>query len=394
MCSRRSRQDRVVETARRMRPPVMAEVPAREGGRWRRPGVVGRDCGFANWRAFLRTLDESREQNVFGGTESGYTALCADKTEKRGHDGSLRLLPASWRWGAGRPMRIAPPGGLARDRVRVLLEGPANLTGHVVSGEAQNEARDDGRGAPGRCDRPEILSQPLENMDSAPGIAAPPTGGRGYPCGSGRLAGRVVAGDARNEARDNGRRPPERRGRPEYCSQPLENMDSAPGNAAPPTGGRGYPCGSGRLAGRVVSGEARQRGPTRRSRAAGRRGRPENCSQPLENMDSAPGIAAPPTGGRGYPCGSGRLAGRVVCGDARNEARGNGRRPPGRRGHPENCSQPLENMDSAPGNAAPPTGGRGYPCGSGRLAGRVVCGEARNEARQDGRGPPGRRGRP
>ncbi len=132
--------DRARETSRRMRPPVMAEVPAREGGRWRRPGVVGRDRGFANSRAFLRTLDVSREQNVFGGTESGYTALCADKSEKQGHDGN----PPRPR----RPKDRALGDGRASRRRTALREivfastrrGRGRLDGRLVCCDARNEA--------------------------------------------------------------------------------------------------------------------------------------------------------------------------------------------------------------------------------------------------------------
>ncbi len=72
-----------------------------------------RDRRFANLRNSVRTLYESREQNVFGGTESGYTALCGDKNE------STAMTNAPRPYCAGRPRRAAPPDGIARDCVRV-----------------------------------------------------------------------------------------------------------------------------------------------------------------------------------------------------------------------------------------------------------------------------------
>ena len=385
--------------ARSSRRDGAADAPARDGRGPRWEGGRGRR---RRRRARLRIrqlagLSQNprriREQNVFGGTESGYTALCATRPKSGAMTAAFDF---SRRPGDGQP---ADPCG-SRRQAALRESCPRALGRAGQSHRTRRLRRGSERGPrrrsrdPGRAIARNSSRNPLKTMDSAPGLRPlrQAVGAiRAVRAGSPDASSPAMLA-TRPETTAAGR-PASRR--PEYCSQPLENMDSAPGNAAPPTGGRGYPCGSGRLAGRVVSGEARQRGPTRRSRAAGVAGARKIWPQPLENMDSArPAFAAPPTGGRGYPCGSGRLAGRVVCGDARNEARDNGRRPPGRRGHPENCSQPLENIDFGARERGPSDRRSGLSVRFGRLAGRVVCGEARNEARQDGRGPPGRRGRP
>ncbi len=51
------------------------------GGRLRRLGPSRRDRRFANLLNSVSILYEAREHNVFGETESGYTALCGDKNE-------------------------------------------------------------------------------------------------------------------------------------------------------------------------------------------------------------------------------------------------------------------------------------------------------------------------
>ena len=77
-----------------------------------------RDRRFANLRNSVRTLYESREQNVFGGTEFGYTALCGDKNESTAMTNALDAAGAR-PYCAGRPRRAAPPDGIARDCVQV-----------------------------------------------------------------------------------------------------------------------------------------------------------------------------------------------------------------------------------------------------------------------------------
>ena len=88
------------------------------GGRLRRLGPSRRDGRFANLRNSVSLLYEAREQNVFGGTESGYTALCGDKNESTAMTNTLDA-PCVRRYCAGRPRRAAAPDGIARDCVQV-----------------------------------------------------------------------------------------------------------------------------------------------------------------------------------------------------------------------------------------------------------------------------------
>ncbi len=260
--------------------------------------------------------------------------------------------------------------------------GQVRLVGRLVSGDAHDEAREDSRGPPGRRPRPENLSQFLENIDSAPGIATLP---RGYPGGWVSLVRQAASGDAHDEAREDGREAPGRCPRPENLSQSFENIDSAPGIPSAP---RSHPRGRVRLVGRLVSGDAHDEAREDSRGPLWRRHRPKNLSQSLENIDSAPRIPTPP---RDYRGGRIRLVRYVGAGGAHDEVREDGCEAPGLCDRPENLSQSLENIDSAPGIATLP---RGYRSGRVRLVRHVGAGDAHDEAREDGRGPPGRCGRP
>ena len=91
-----------------------------------------RDRRFANLRNSVRTLCESREQNVFGGTEFGYTALCGDKNESTAMTNALDAAGAR-PYCAGRPRRAAPPDGIARDCVQVA----STRLGQAVDADSQ-----------------------------------------------------------------------------------------------------------------------------------------------------------------------------------------------------------------------------------------------------------------
>ncbi len=134
-----------------------------------------------------------------------------------------------------------------------LAAGAVALPAETERLDARFRGHDDGRQG---GERPEIPLQALENMDSAPGNSAPPPAGcdPALPAATERL-------DARLRGRDDGRRGGER---PEIPLQALENTDSAPGNSGPAGRLRSRPCGCDGAAGSPPS-RARRRAPGRRA---------------------------------------------------------------------------------------------------------------------------------
>ena len=247
------------------------------------------------------------------------------KSKKQGYGRNPRLLPARQRTVATRASR-------RRAAWREIVfaashQRRSGLLGHVVSGDARDEVRKDGRGPSRRRDCLNNLSQSIENIDFAPGIATLP---RGYPGGWVRLVRHIGAGEAHDEAGKDGRGPPGRCGRPENLSQSLENIDSAPGFSSLPGS---YPGGRVRLLRHVGAGDAHDEAREDSRGPPGRRPRPENQSQSLENIDSAPGFSTLPWS---YPGGRVRLVRHIGAGEAHDEAGKHGRGPRGRCGRPEN----------------------------------------------------------
>ena len=136
----------------------------------------------------------------------------------------------------------------------------------------------------GSDDRPENLAQSLEKVQSAPGNPlAPPERGEGWGEGRGRLAA-VDAPQAPHPSllSVNGEK-----GRREILAQRFEKIESAPGNPlAPPERGEGWGEGCGRLA----AVDAPQAPHPSLLPVYGEQERPENPTQSLEKVKSAPGI--------------------------------------------------------------------------------------------------------
>ncbi len=119
------------------------------GGRLRRLGPSRRERRFANLLNSVSILYEAREQNVFGGTESGYTALCGDKDESTA---MTNTLDANGVQGGPAQGVQGAPRRRAAQREIVLVSprhGGGSLFRHAVSGAAQAEEGGDNRGQVG-----------------------------------------------------------------------------------------------------------------------------------------------------------------------------------------------------------------------------------------------------
>ena len=257
------------------------------------------------------------------------------KSKKQGYGRNPRLLPARQRTVATRASR-------RRAAWREIVfaashQRRSGLLGHVVSGDARDEVREDGRGPSGRRGRPEnLVAIHLKTLIPRPGSR--PFRGAIRAVGSGwsdtSAPGRLTSRPEKTAA-----------GRPggalarRISRNPLKTLIPRPGFR--PFRGAIRAVGSGcsdASSPARLDDEAREdrRGPP------GRRPRPGNLSQSLENIDSAPGLSTLP---RSYPGGRVRLVRHIGAGEAHVEAGKDGRGPPGWRDRPGNLAQSLENID-------------------------------------------------